>query len=82
MRSGISAMEKFARKLRVAMPLAVRHRFRLKQHAFCLLTSVSQLSAINYQHHVPFGSFSFEVIGGSLRTRSSRRRSKSSEIFA
>ena len=28
------------------------------------------------------GSFTFEVIGGSLRAPSSRRRSKSSEIFA
>ena len=28
------------------------------------------------------GSFTFEVIGGSLRMPSSRRRSKSSEIFA
>src|SRR5256885_16372403 len=35
-------------------------------------------------HHagVAIGSFTFEVIGGSLRAPSSRRRSKSSEIFA
>ena len=31
---------------------------------------------------VTIGSFTFEVIGGSLRAPSSRRRSKSSEIFA
>src|SRR5437762_14324043 len=35
-------------------------------------------------HHagVTIGSFTFEVIGGRLRAPSSRRRSKSSEIFA
>ena len=31
---------------------------------------------------VTIGNFTFEVIGGSLRTPSSRRRSKSCEIFA
>jgi len=81
MRSGISAMEiceDVARRYAISGTAS----FSPEATCFCLLASVSQLSAINYQHHVPFGSFTFEVIGGSLRTPSSRRRSKSSEIFA
>ena len=45
---------------------------------FLLLTS----SFLLLTFPAAVGSFTFEVIGGSLRAPSSRRRSKSSEIFA
>ena len=70
----------------------------LRLSHFSRLTIVSgrQLSPVSHSLHLSYfliltsyfftayvsGSFTFEVIGGSLRAPSSRRRSKSSEIFA
>ena len=67
--------EREQRQNKIDRVRVIRHISLFASLNFLLLLTSSYFPAA-------MGSFTFEVIGGSLRAPSSRRRSKSWEIFA